>query len=149
MKIQAFLAIAERLMRNPAAPYHEAAVRAEAEAICRECGLDCELDQFGNLLVRLRTAPKQRPLVLPAHLDHPGFEVMSPIDERRLHARFLGGVPDSYFRRGVRLRLLPGIIPAKLGKPLPSDKQFEVLVDGPLEAMPTFAVWELPDFLVR
>lgn len=149
MKTKAFLAIAERLMRHPAAPYYEAAVRAEVEAICREHSLESERDQFGNILVQLRTGPRRRPLVLSAHLDHPGFEITSAIDAKRLCARFLGGVPDSYFRRGVRLRLLPGITPARLGSRLGREKEFELLVDGPFEAMPTFAVWELPDFVVR
>ena len=114
MKNQAFLAIAERLMRHPAAPYHEGAVRAEAEAICREHGLDSEHDPFGNVLVRLRTAPRQQPLVLGAHLDHPVLKLRRRLTNAGC-ARFLGGVPDSYFRPGIRLRLLPGIIPASFG----------------------------------
>src|SRR5262245_46056780 len=98
MKAKDFLAIAERLMRHPAVPYHEAAVRAEAESICRAHGLRAERDGFGNVLIRLQSAPRQRPLVLSAHLDHPGFEIIAAFDPQRLRARFLGGVPDSYFR---------------------------------------------------
>ena len=61
--------IASRLMGHPAAPYHEHAVRAEVEIICQENGLPFDKDPFGNLFVRLQTAPKQRPLVLAAHLE--------------------------------------------------------------------------------
>jgi endoglucanase len=151
MKTKPFLAIAERLMRHPAAPYHEAAVRAEAEDICRENGLRFEHDAFGNVLVRLQSVPRLRPIVLSAHLDHPAFEIVSMLKEDRLRARFLGGVPDAYFRLGVRLRLLPGLVPARLGNrlgPAPA-KDFEIVVEAPFEARPAFAVWELPDFAVR
>src|SRR5436309_1590512 len=149
MNANEFLRIAERMMRHPAAPYYEAAVRAEAEMICREHRLGCTRDEFGNLIVRLQTRPGLRPLVLSAHLDHPGFEIIAAIDERRLRARFLGGAPDSYFRRKVPVRLLPGMVPARLGRELPGKKKFELIVQGPFEAMPEFAVWELGDFAVR
>ena len=49
-----------------------------------------------------------RPLVLAAHMDHPGFEVVRSLGEARWVAQFNGGVPDDYFREGTRLRLLPG-----------------------------------------
>src|SRR6266576_394328 len=68
--------LARRIMQHPAAPYHENAVRDEVERICAEHDLPFERDQFGNVLVRWRTAARQRPLVLAAHLDHPGFEVI-------------------------------------------------------------------------
>src|SRR5262245_27678702 len=102
MNSKDFLAIAERLMRHPAAPYHETAVRAEAEAICRAHGLRAERDRFGNVLIRLQSAPRRRALILSAHLDHPGFEIIAALDPQRLRARFWGGVPDSYFLRGIR-----------------------------------------------
>src|SRR5437879_8585023 len=71
-----FLAVAGRLMKHPASPYHEAAVRDEIRDICSENQLDFELDRFGNVLVRLRTAKALRPFVLAAHMDHPGFETL-------------------------------------------------------------------------
>ena len=42
--------LARRLMRHPAAPYHEHAVREEVEAICREHGLTFHRDPFGNVI---------------------------------------------------------------------------------------------------
>src|SRR5256885_11180040 len=136
--------IAGRLMRHPAAPYHEHAVRAEVERICKEHGLRFELDRFGNLLVRLQTAKRQRPFVLAAHMDHPGFEVFA--DKRnpaKKLVRFQGGVPDQYFRKGVPIRLMPGAIPAKLGRRVGKDRTFEIHVSN---AQSEFAVWELEDF---
>ena len=141
--------LAVRLLRCPAAPYHETAVRAEVEKICVEHRLTCQRDTFGNLLVYLQTAPKQRAFVLAAHLDHPGFEIVGPLPGKRWHARFLGGVPDEYFRPGISIRLMPGAIPAKLGKRLGKAKEFEILPLKVPATPPEFAVWELEDFAIR
>src|SRR4051812_8611173 len=156
-----FCELAGRLMGCPAVPFHESSVRAEAERLCAEHGLACSRDQFGNLIVRLQTAPKQRPLVLAAHLDHPGFEIARVLSADRWLARFLGGVPENYFRPGIPLRLLPGGGRATLGKKVGQEKEFEIRAlrsfqksrrpvgspdSGPA---PCFAVWELEDFAVR
>jgi len=160
-----FCDLAAQLMRCPAAPYHEAAVRAQAELICAREGLFAEPDAFGNLLVRLETPPSTRPLVLAAHLDHPGFEIFHRVSRDRYRARFLGGVGDDYFRPGIPLRLMPGAAPAVLGKRAGKEKEFEIQALGvtrfkksrlPLkrspsssDSHPTFCVWELEDFAVR
>jgi putative aminopeptidase FrvX len=141
-------------MQHPAVPYHEHAVRAEVQKICEEHGLRFEVDRYGNLLVRLQTAKRERPFVMAAHMDHPGFEVV-PNKRNSSHlVRFQGGVPDHYFREGIKIRLMPGSIPAKLGKRIGKDRTFEIDVSRPLEVgrgvptapTPTFAVWELEDF---
>jgi putative aminopeptidase FrvX len=141
--------IAARLLRHPAAPYHESAVAAEVESICAEHRLDCSRDKFGNLLVKLQTAPALRPFVLAAHMDHPGFEIVEPLPRDRFVANFLGGVGDGYFRPGIPLRLMPGAIPAKLGKRIGREMQFEIRAQRPCQIPPRFAVWELEDFAVR
>jgi putative aminopeptidase FrvX len=138
--------LAGRLMQHPAAPYHEHVVRAEVQTICEEYSLPFELDRYGNLLVRLQTSKKQRPFVMAAHMDHPGFEVV-PAKRNSGHlVRFQGGVPDHYFRPGIKIRLMPGGIPAKLGKRVGKNRTFQIDVSRPLENQPTFAVWELEDF---
>ena len=141
--------IAGRLMRCPAAPHHEDLVRAEAERICREHQLDFKRDGYGNLLVQLQTNKAVRPFVLAAHLDHPGFEILRPISKNKWHARFLGGVGDEYFKQGVSLRLMPGGFPAKLGKRIGKEKEFELLSERFFEIAPQYAVWELEDFALR
>lgn len=151
MNSTTFSTIASRLLRHPAAPYHETAVRAEVEQICAEHELDCHRDSFGNLLVRLQTAPKQRPFVLAAHLDHPGFEIIRPLGGNKYLARFLGGVGDGYFKNDIPLRLMPGATPAKLGKRVGKEKEFQIHAKSNvrLTAPPQFAVWELEDFSIR
>src|SRR3989442_4741271 len=142
--------LASRLMRHPAAPYHEHAVREEVERICVEHGLQPERDPFGNVLVRSRTAARQRPLVLAAHLDHPGFEVVRPLSASRWLGRFQGGVPDHYFRAGIRVRLMPGEMPAVLGRRKGTKKTFELRARHDSSGtLPRFAVWEMEDFAVR
>ncbi len=148
MDASEFTKLAGRLMKHPAAPFHEHAVRGEVEKICREQGLQFERDEFGNVIVRLKTAAT-RPFVLAAHLDHPGFEVVRRISSKRWHARFLGGVPDSYFRSGVSVRLMPGGDRAKLGPRRGKAKEFELRRTNLLEIKPHFAVWDLEDFVVR
>jgi putative aminopeptidase FrvX len=138
--------LAGRLMQHPAAPYHEHAVRAEVQKIFEEHGLRFELDRYGNLLVRLQTAKRLRPFVMAAHMDHPGFEVVREKRNSNHLVRFQGGVPDHYFRPGIKIRLMPGHIPAKLGKRIGKDRRFEIQVSRPLESQPAFAVWELEDF---
>jgi endoglucanase len=145
MNPEVFCKLAGRLMRHPAAPYHEHAVRAEVQSICGEHGLTSAMDRYGNVLVRLQTAKQQRPFVMAAHMDHPGFEVLPGKRNSRL-VRFQGGVPGSYFRTGINIRLMPGAIPAKLGKQVGNDRTFEIETAKGLDDQSKFAVWELVDF---
>lgn len=143
-----FLRIARRLMSCPAAPYHEDAVAAEVGAICAEHGLACRADPAGNLLVTLKTA-SVRPLVLAAHLDHPGFEVLRQAGTRRWAAQFLGGVGPEYFRRGVPVRLMPGNHAGRLAGALDGRKRGVLATSQPIADRPAYAVWDLPAFRVR
>jgi putative aminopeptidase FrvX len=144
-----FPSIARRLMRCPAAPFHEHAIREAVQLICGEHQLACGLDRFGNLLIEHRRGGLERPMVLAAHLDHPGFDVLKRLDSRRFHARFLGGVPKLYFRKGARIRLIPGGESARLGIALAGEKEFEILADQPVEIEPQFGVWALNEFAIR
>jgi len=136
-------------MRHPAVAYHEHAVREEVETICSESGLNFRRDRFGNVIVSLRTAAGMRPMVLAAHMDHPGFEIVRARKDEGLLARFRGGLADSYFRSGIRLRVMPGAVPAKLGPTQGTDKTFRVEMREQVTERAEFAVWELEDFAVR
>jgi putative aminopeptidase FrvX len=154
MKAKEFSRIAGRLMRCPAAPFHEAGVREAVEQLCAENGLEFRRDRFGNVLIELKTARRARPLVLAAHMDHPGFEIERELAQGRWLARFNGGVPSRYFRQGVPVRLLPGATPAKILRRVGdgSPKQLELRATRrtqPHGPSPSFAVWELEDFAVR
>lgn len=140
-------------MCSAAAPYHETAVAQEVKAICAKYQLDCRADDYRNLIVSLRLKRTGRPLILAAHMDHPGFDLVRRLDKRRWLARFQGGVPDSFFRTGVPVRLMPGTVPAVLGKRVGNERVFELkAAPRPVQEKaeePRFAVWELPDFEVK
>jgi putative aminopeptidase FrvX len=142
---------AERLMRHPAAPYHEQAVRAEAEQICAENGLFNERDRFGNLWVRLQTAPERRPLCMVAHLDHPGFQIVKKLGPSSFAAEFRGGVPTSYFLPGTRVVLMPQRVRAEIRKSDRKSAVVELKLHSRSHASvgPEFGVWDLPDFVLR
>jgi putative aminopeptidase FrvX len=143
-------AIAERLMRCPAAPYHEELVAREAVRICEENGLAWEKDQFGNLLVRCRGKQSKAPIVLAAHMDHPGFLIRKQIDRQTFIARFHGGVADSYFRPGTKTLLIPGGVRAELGKCVDKkNRDYELHAKSDAPETPSFAVWDLPPFEAR
>lgn len=148
MSERLFVAIAQKLMQHPAAPYHESAVSAEAIEICSEFDLLVKPDQYGNLWVRLNRMQKGRPLVLVAHMDHPGFILRRSI-RQRLVGEFNGGVGDSYFKSGTRLRLMPGNYSSRLGKKISSRKEFKIPTKIRKDAHPLFAVWEMADFSLR
>src|SRR5436190_1908820 len=140
--------LAARLMARPAVPYHEQAVAAEVQRICKDYGLDCRSDSFGNMLVSLRTSPKQRLFVLSAHMDHPGFRVLRRMGPSSFLAEFLGGVPDNYFKPGIRLRAFPGALPARLGRSVAKKKHFEIILKK-ASVQPRYAVWQLEDVTIR
>lgn len=99
-----WLRIAEGLLRRPTAPCleHEPAAHVRAFA-ARRPGLVLEEDRYGNLIVRTRGGrTRTPPLVLMAHLDHPGFVVES-VEGERARLAFRGGVRLRHARRGTRL----------------------------------------------
>src|SRR4051812_48022128 len=143
-------------MTKAAAPYHEHAVAREVESICAEYNLDVECDQYRNIIVSLQTEPSIRPIALAAHMDHPGFQVLKSPGPGRWQAEFRGGVADSYFVPGVKVRLMPGAIPAKLAGKLGTGRRIELKQTGKPKGRqaksavePKFAVWELTDFAVK
>src|SRR5262245_24588762 len=141
--------LTERLLSIPTAPYHEFLVHQAVRAVCVSNGLECNEDEFGNLFVRLRTNPRLRPMVLAAHMDHPGFEILKRGGSKSWIARFLGGVPDSHFRKGLQVRLHPGNRLARVGQRLNDQKSFLVIEDRHNDADPEFAVWDIEGFEAR
>ena len=68
---------------------------------------------------------------------------------RRCALCFNGRVADAYFRKGARVCLHPGHVPAQLVRPLRGEeRRFEFQLRSP-EVAPVFAVWELEEFALR
>jgi putative aminopeptidase FrvX len=151
-----FSRLAERLMTKAAAPYFEHAVIKEVESICAEHNLDIACDQYRNVIVSLQTDSSVRPIALAAHMDHPGFHIVEPLGEGRWLGQFHGGVPDSWFVPGTKVRLMPGEIPARLEGKLLAQRRIvlkETARRKPRNSgkseQPRFAVWELADFELK
>ncbi len=90
----------------PSASYLEAGVRGYVRAFAEQRGLDYAEDAYGNAYVRYQRGRARRPLVLGAHMDHPGF-VVSGVRGRRVELEFRGGLGAEY-GKGERLRLYGG-----------------------------------------
>ncbi|MGE0228569.1 MAG: M20/M25/M40 family metallo-hydrolase [Dehalococcoidia bacterium] len=97
----------ERLLRDivsiPTASYVEWGVRAFIREFADQTGLEYGEDVYGNAYVRYQRGRSRRPLVLGAHMDHPGF-VVSEVRGRAVELEFRGGL-GSQFGAGERLRL--------------------------------------------
>lgn len=95
----------------PTASYLEQGVLGVVRAFAAERGLAYAEDAYGNAYVRYRRGGARRPLVLGAHLDHPGF-VVTGARGVALTLEFRGGLSARY-GRGERLRLYrPGAVRA-------------------------------------
>ena len=100
------LAIAGGLLHNPTAPRFEDLPKAYIrQFVADRPALGCREDKAGNLLVRYRACGgRGTPVVLVAHMDHPGFRVEA-VRGKTLRLRFQGYVVPPHGRAGQRIRL--------------------------------------------
>lgn len=96
MSIQpTLLRLLERILPLPTAPFHEHFISAFIRDECVALGLDSELDPYGNIIVR-QGPQGEAPVAWVAHMDHPGFEIVSA-GKGRAEALWFGGVDPEYF----------------------------------------------------
>jgi len=82
-----FLEIAESILAQPTAPFHEDAVAAEILRQVAKCPhVHVSRDAFGNIIARYECGSSRPQFAFVAHMDHPGF----------VGDRFVGGVPETY-----------------------------------------------------
>lgn len=100
------LSIVEELLRCPTAPLHEQAPQAHIRRfVAARPALSCREDNAGNLLVKYPAHDRGgAPLVMVAHLDHPGFHVAAARG-RELRLFFRGRVAPPHARAGQRIRI--------------------------------------------
>jgi endoglucanase len=107
------MGVLEALLGIPTAPYFEHAVRAFLRKSLEADGIPCTLDKHGNMSAHYRRG-KARPIAFTAHMDHPGFELLSVQGETG-QARWNGQMPV-FDLRGTKLALWsPGEAPARRG----------------------------------
>lgn len=106
------LRILESVLTQPTAPFFERRVRAALAARLDEAGVSWSVDAAGNLVARYRRGAAS-PLVLTAHMDHPGFELLS-VRGSVAEARWNGQVP-TFKLKGLRLALYDGVTSSRRG----------------------------------
>ena len=170
---QRALDILAGLAGNPAVPFHEWGVAEHILGVLGTLdGVDYGRDEFGNIIARF-TAPsiaalpeseREPPIAFVAHMDHPGYEIVRPVDGsgtktdgRRYIASALGGVPAaSMVKPTPAFVLMPDgeRVSAEI-RPLDADSTGDgggdrlvaVHVESDAElAMPAAVVFDLPDF---
>ena len=100
------LDLARALLEQPTAPLLEDLPRAHLHRVAADAGLHVDDDPAGNVVVRYQGpgADTTAPLVLVAHLDHPGFAV-DGVDGDTASLLFRGGLPAVHARPGTPLDL--------------------------------------------
>ena len=84
---RSFVDIAQAILAQPTAPFHEGAVRREILRLLESCPhVTVQTDAFGNLIALYQRGGVTPKLAFAAHMDHPGY----------VGDRFLGGVPEVY-----------------------------------------------------
>ena len=111
------LTIAEGVLRKPTVPYHEHLVAAHCVDVATELGLPTARDGAGNVVVRYESAgaDPSAPLVLVAHLDHPGF-VVDAIDGDQVSLTFHGGLGAENALEGAPIDFFDGRTDAAIGR---------------------------------
>jgi len=149
------LAIAEGLLAQPTVPYHEELAAQHCLAVATERGLPTARDAAGNVVVRY--GESDTPVVLVAHLDHPGF-VVDDVSDDRVAMTFHGGLvaehategsPVDFFRPGAREPIGRGALVAadetagRLTGAIAEVLDGEAVPDG--TAMWGFPAWSIDD----
>jgi putative aminopeptidase FrvX len=153
------LKILTDLCNTPTAPYAEQHVIAYVLrwAGKRQKHLHFTRDPAGNVHLHYkRGRAKGGPLVIEAHLDHPGFIATGTDKQGHLTAIFRGGVKPSHFKNARAKFWLPAqsrwavakIIEAKTGGP---HNALLVTLAKPKDAIPsgTLGMWDLPDARIK
>lgn len=97
MDARNLLHVLEEITGLPTAPYHEGALIRNIEEFADRRGIGRHRDQYGNILLHLDQGEVGgTPLVLTAHMDHPGFEITGREGDL-YRARWLGSVAPDYF----------------------------------------------------
>lgn len=156
------LRILREVLSLPTSPFCEHAVIDYVRRFANARGLPIREDRFGNLYLGYRRgrAPAGAPLVLTAHMDHPGFQAEGMTGRRRLRARWRGGVQPEYFPgsrvrffadgrwvRGVIRDVTPGAGDFEQA-PRPERVSVELSSERPVPAG-AVGMWDFPDPQVR
>jgi endoglucanase len=150
----------------PTAPYCEQHVIAWLLDWARQQGraIRTRRDAAGNLYLDYKRGRAKRPLVIEAHMDHPGFIVTRQKKTGAIEAEFRGGVKPSHFQ-GAKARfwlndppavgtVAPALargrwVPARVDavKTVKGQRALRATLSGIAAKLPpgTLGMWDLPD----
>lgn len=167
MRSQRHLEILTALCNLPTAPYCEQHVIAWLLKWAEAHDIPTRRDRAGNVYLEYRRGRIKRgtlPLVIEAHMDHPGFIVKRQGRDGRIEAEFRGGVRPSHFR-GARAKFWVHRPESPLSRgggiahgrwvmtrvvnvrPVRGKRFLKVSLAGVKEKVPpgTLGMWDLPD----
>jgi endoglucanase len=152
------LALARGLLVEPTAPLFEDLPKAFIRRFVQQRpALRITSDAAGNLLVQYPARGRAAaPLVLVAHMDHPGFRVEA-VHGAELQLRFQGYVAHPHARPGARVRLFRRGRRAPIGTARLTHVEYErnrltlaraTVIAGTARGA-AFAMWDFPAFVRR
>ncbi len=113
----------EEVLSLPTMSFHETAVAAFVRMYSAAIGLKVDEDRFGNILVKYKGG-SGRPVTFTAHMDHPGFEIVSSSGKKGIAALW-GRVEVKFFSgSSVEIHTERSKIKGKIGKLIKSKKHF-------------------------
>lgn len=139
----------ESVLALPTMSFHETAVATFVKWYAAGLALEVKEDKAGNILVRYRGAgASKRAITFAAHLDHPGFEVVSASSRKAVLAQW--GKVDLKVVSGARVRVHTeeGVVHGRLGKKPLARKHdgratFAATLEAPVKAG-DFGTFDLP-----
>ncbi|MGN6370911.1 MAG: hypothetical protein ACTHN5_21870 [Phycisphaerae bacterium] len=147
------LQLLHEICNLPTAPYHEHHVIAYLQQWATSHHLRHWQDKAHNLYIEYRRGPKlKKPLLIEAHLDHPGF-LSTKQRGKRLHAEFHGGVKPSHFKNApVQFFVNHQWLPAKVlsAKPRKNSRTLDIQLTTTHKIPPnSLGMWQLPDASIK
>ena len=152
------LNILEKLGGAPATSFYEGPVAKVIASTLTTLGIPYHKDEFGNIVAKLHSHatdqnnPEATPAIaFVAHMDHPGFEIVSTEDQT-LAAVALGGLPPGGYQPGLSLEIiLPDNtrIPSYISTANPEERKANIQLPEKCDIpVPCPAVFNLIDFSI-
>ncbi|MBI2342136.1 MAG: M28 family peptidase, partial [Deltaproteobacteria bacterium] len=121
---------------------------------CKKLNVSLRKDKYGNLIAHYKLGQAKQPVILTAHMDHPGFEIAA-VKNGRLCTGILGGIKPEYFD-GAKVCIMTsgGIIKGKVAGKLGNKKWhgkhiFEIKAKNGYKAKSgNFGWYDIPPFRI-
>jgi putative aminopeptidase FrvX len=143
---QASKTLLEAVLNLPTMSFHETAVSTFVRWYATGLELDVEEDEAGNLLIKYRGGGKGG-VTFAAHMDHPGFEVVSAKGKAGTVALWGKVDPKVFAGSDVIIQAEAGEIRGRIGKILPKKQLgrfcFSIKADEKIEKG-DFGYYDLP-----